>query len=253
MATELGAIHLPNHELPTCRQSDGKFKKSYRSLEAAEAFAKSIHDRYGDELQRAYECTITPGHFHLTTADYVPLEDRTSTPYARPRPLIPVASEDESQERFRSTSANVRARREKVQEIVSQNPDKIYAEMAEILGIEKAVFISDVKYLIDRNMLPPRQNRTASNQKASTKVPATTKLAEVEAHIQQMLAAKAELEAQVAQEEAARLEREKVHVSWINGNTGNELSVRKNTQLMIFIPEEWREIIAAVAAEIQDK
>ena len=60
-----------------------------------------------------------------------------------------------------------------------------------------------------------------------------------------------EAEQEVAAEEAARIERERVHVEWIVGeNMETLIQVRKNTAQVSYPTAVWRELITAVSAEI---
>lgn len=244
-------LTLPNHELPPCKQSDGSYKKSHPTKEAAETFAKSVFERYGGEkLQRPYQCESDPGHWHLSSQDEVALEDRTSAPYTMS--VFPVAPLEETDggQRDRSTSAAVEERRHRVRAAVTNNPDKTYALLAEELGLAQHIFNSDVNTLVEQGLLPRRKSRSDSPSKALS---AADQLAQIEAEFQRLSEQRTKAIAAVEAEERERIEREKVHVDWVNGNTGTELSVRKKGQLIVFPVAVWKEIVTAVNTRIQDK
>ena len=250
MSTEPRVV-LPNHELPACIQKDGTPKKSFVSKESAESYEKVTRERFDNEFQYAYLCELdsnSNNHWHLSKQPHLEIEDRSSAPFARS--IFPIAADEET-ERFRSTSRNVRERREKVREVVSSHPDHTYVEIARDMGMDYGTLMTDVKVLIEKGLLQSRGSRNTPSY--SAKAPAATKLTALEAQIAQLMAAKSQIEAQVAREEAERIERERVNIVWVTTENGEGLCVRKNKMVAVHSVPEWLEIIESVSKMIEAK
>ena len=247
-------IVLPNHELPPCRQPNGLYKKVHVSEEAAESFLQANQERYGSKPQYAYKCDLggdelPQPHWHLATkkAD----EPRPEPTLEPDEPAIPLSHEDfwpNSGRATGSTVGSVEARRQRVLAALTDET-RTYPQLASDLGMTLGMFQSDVQALRNEGLFSGRYTQSSFVSKPPT-LTAAQQLAALEEVEKQMAAKKELLRAAVQAEEAARIEREKVHVDWVVEYPNKEIQVRKNATAVHFSVDAWREIIKTVSEEV---
>jgi hypothetical protein len=252
------AIVLPNHAYPACRQLDGGYKKTHATKEAADSFELAQRERFPeDKPQYAYQCDLggdelPQPHFHLTTEEDEPLPESIREAFV---PVIPISYEEFEGKRVGrlpgSTHAHVERRRERVLKAL-QNDELTYPELAAELEIPIELFKADVQALRNEGLYAGR-NASPRNPSPLVKAPTLTaaqQLTALENAEKELQAKKEALRALVQAEEAARIEREKVHVEWVVEYPDKEIQVRKKGRAVHFGIDAWREIIKAVSEEV---